>query len=77
MTQREQLLIDLFKIDADYCSRVRQGYEESVAAPESRVFCKECGRKFIPEHPASKFCSPACRGALDKRRYRTRVGKAL
>jgi hypothetical protein len=78
MTQREQLLIKLFQIDAEFCDRAQSANELAVAA-ESRVgfrFCSECGRKFIPEHPASKFCSQLCRSAPERRRYRTRVGRA-
>jgi hypothetical protein len=77
MTREEKLLIALFKIDAEYCAKVKQVNEEAVSAAESgrRLrSCTECGRLFTPEHPASRFCGKSCLATRERRKYRDRIG---
>ena len=73
---KEDELIELFRIDREFHDRARLVNEGAVAAAESRLvrFCTECGRSFMPQHPASKFCGTRCLAARERRRYRERIG---
>jgi hypothetical protein len=75
---RETALAALFALDRTAHDLARQAYDARVAPIESGFrlrCCGSCGRQFVPQSSASRFCSHPCLQARERRRYRERVGK--